>query len=77
MPEFNRKVLEALRQPLEDKEVTISRVHGSVKFPASFLLVGAMNPCPCGYYKSNLKACKCTLNTNKTVSIKDIWSFVG
>lgn len=60
MPEFNRKTLEALRQPLEDREVNISRVHGSVKFPASFLLVGAMNPCPCGYYKSNLKACKCS-----------------
>ncbi len=65
MPEFNRKTLEALRQPLEDKEVTISRVHGSVKFPASFLLVGAMNPCPCGYYKSNLKACKCSPNQIK------------
>ncbi|GAB6078610.1 YifB family Mg chelatase-like AAA ATPase [Hydrogenobaculum acidophilum] len=60
MPEFNIKTLEALRQPLEDREVNISRVHGSVKFPASFLLVGAMNPCPCGYYKSNLKACKCS-----------------
>jgi len=70
MPEFNRKVLEALRQPLEDKEVTISRVHGSIKFPASFLLVGAMNPCPCGYYKSNLKACKCTPNQIKQYQSK-------
>jgi len=70
MPEFNRKVLEALRQPLEDKEVTISRVHGSIKFPASFLLVGAMNQCPCGYYKSNLKACKCTPNQIKQYQSK-------
>ncbi len=70
MPEFNRKTLEALRQPLEDKEVTISRVHGSVKFPASFLLVGAMNPCPCGYYKSNLKACKCSQNQIKQYQSK-------
>jgi len=70
MPEFNRKVLEALRQPLEDKEVTISRVHGSMKFPASFLLVGAMNPCPCGYYKSNLKACSCSENQIKQYQSK-------
>ncbi|MGC8677857.1 MAG: YifB family Mg chelatase-like AAA ATPase [Hydrogenobaculum sp.] len=70
MPEFNRKVLEALRQPLEDKEVTISRVYSSIKFPASFLLVGAMNPCPCGYYKSNLKACKCTPNQIKQYQSK-------
>ncbi len=49
MPEFDRSVLEALRQPLEDNVVTVSRVHSSMCFPAEFMLVGAMNPCPCGF----------------------------
>ena len=70
MPEFSKKVLESLRQPIEDKEVVISRVYGSVKFPAEFLLVGAMNPCPCGYFKSNLKPCKCSLNQVKQYQSK-------
>ncbi|MCL2817868.1 MAG: YifB family Mg chelatase-like AAA ATPase [Clostridiales bacterium] len=60
MPEFSRDVLEALRQPLEDRCVTVSRVSGRVDFPADFQLVGALNPCPCGYYGDSLKLCTCT-----------------
>ncbi len=59
-PEFDRKVLESLRQPLEDRKVSISRAQGSVIFPASFILLAAMNPCPCGFYGSELKACTCS-----------------
>ena len=59
LPEFKRTVLEVLRQPLEDRVVTISRAKLSVEFPASFMLVAAMNPCPCGYYNHPKIACKC------------------
>jgi len=59
-PEFNRQVLEALRQPLEDGYVTVSRVAGSVTFPAKFMLVAAMNPCPCGNLNNPFKRCTCT-----------------
>lgn len=59
-PEFPRSVLEALRQPLEDKIVTISRAQGSVNFPADFILVAAQNPCPCGYYLDEKIECRCT-----------------
>ncbi|MBI2268099.1 MAG: YifB family Mg chelatase-like AAA ATPase [Candidatus Blackburnbacteria bacterium] len=58
-PEFPRHVLEALRQPMEDGVVTISRAAGTVSYPASFTLVAASNPCPCGYYGSDVKPCKC------------------
>jgi magnesium chelatase family protein len=51
LPEFNRTVLEVLRQPMEERVVTISRAKLSVEFPAGFMLIVAMNPCPCGYYK--------------------------
>jgi magnesium chelatase family protein len=54
------RVLEVLRQPLEDKIVTISRAKGSFSFPANFMLVAAMNPCPCGYYGDPVKECTCT-----------------
>jgi magnesium chelatase family protein len=60
MPEFNRKTLEVLRQPLEEGEVTISRALRSTKFPAEFILVAAMNPCPCGYRSDPRRACSCT-----------------
>ena len=63
LPEFGRQVLEVLRQPLEDKMVTISRARGSLSFPANFMLVAAMNPCPCGYYGDNERDCTCTLST--------------
>jgi magnesium chelatase family protein len=60
MPEFNRGVLEVLRQPLEDKVVTISRAQGSQTFPANFVLIAAMNPCPCGYYGDPERTCTCS-----------------
>jgi len=60
MPEFQRAALEALRQPLEDGVITVSRASMSATFPARFLLVGAMNPCPCGYMGDPVRACSCT-----------------
>jgi magnesium chelatase family protein len=61
-PEFPRHVLEALRQPVEDGVVTISRSAGRVNFPAKFMLVAAQNPCPCGFFGNPTKDCKCNLN---------------
>ncbi|MEA1967029.1 MAG: YifB family Mg chelatase-like AAA ATPase [Thermodesulfobacteriota bacterium] len=60
LPEFKRRVLEALRQPMEDGTVTISRVDSRVSFPASFMLVAAMNPCPCGYFGDLIRECTCS-----------------
>lgn len=60
MVEFPRNVLETLRQPLEDGEITISRAKISIKYPAKFMLIGAMNPCPCGYLGDKEKQCTCT-----------------
>ena len=59
-PEFRRNVLEVLRQPLEDGSITVARVAGSVNFPAKFMLVAAMNPCPCGFLTDLQKECNCT-----------------
>lgn len=60
MAEFTKKTLDMLRQPLETGKVTISRAHSTVTYPASFILIGAMNPCPCGYLGSNDRYCTCT-----------------
>ncbi|HMO51109.1 MAG TPA: YifB family Mg chelatase-like AAA ATPase [Kiritimatiellia bacterium] len=60
LPEFHRNVLEVMRQPLEDGTVTISRAAASLTFPCRFMLVGAMNPCPCGYYGDTKKDCRCS-----------------
>jgi magnesium chelatase family protein len=63
LPEFGQQTLEVLRQPLEDHLVTISRAQGSVTFPANFMLIAAMNPCPCGNYGDPVKACACSDST--------------
>jgi magnesium chelatase family protein len=62
-PEFPRPVLEGLRQPLEDRRVTVSRASGTLEFPASFMLVAARNPCPCGFFGDPERACVCPANT--------------
>jgi magnesium chelatase family protein len=63
LPEFGPRVLEVMRQPIEDKIVTISRAQGSLTFPASFQLIAAMNPCPCGYFQDPVKPCTCSAGT--------------
>lgn len=60
LPEFNRRSLEVMRQPLEEGRVTISRAMASITFPANFMLIASMNPCPCGYMGSPQRPCKCT-----------------
>ncbi len=60
LPEFGRNVLEVLRQPLEEKRITISRARYSVEYPANFTLVASMNPCPCGYYNDPARECSCS-----------------
>jgi magnesium chelatase family protein len=71
-PEFPRSVLEALRQPLEDKVVTVSRAQSTLKFPADFILVAAKNPCPCGFFGDDVHECTCpmtkVLNYNRKIS---------
>ncbi len=63
LPEFGPRVLEVMRQPIEDKVVTISRAQGSLTFPANFQLIGAMNPCPCGFFGDPIKPCTCSPGT--------------
>lgn len=60
LPEFNRKTLEVLREPLEDKSITITRINASLTYPCNFMLVASMNPCPCGFLSSIGKQCTCT-----------------
>lgn len=60
LPEFSRSVLEVMRQPLEERQVTVSRARYSVDYPASFMLIAAMNPCPCGYYNHPTRRCECS-----------------
>ena len=60
LPEYSRSALEALRQPLEDRKITVSRAAGAVTFPADFMLCASMNPCPCGNYGSRYRQCTCT-----------------
>ncbi|MFC1775676.1 YifB family Mg chelatase-like AAA ATPase, partial [Patescibacteria group bacterium] len=85
-PEFEKRVLESLRQPLEDRVINISRVKGTERFPANFILVAAMNPCPCGHFGSDKRSCTCTqsqLNNYKRklsgpiVDRIDLWINVG
>ncbi len=71
-PEFHRNVLEALREPLENKRITISRAEIKVEYPADFVLISAMNPCPCGYYQTNVKECTCT-----SFQISKYWSKIS
>ena len=70
LPEFGKSTLEVLRQPLEDGVVTISRVNASIAFPASLMLVTAMNPCPCGFLGDSAQACSCTANEIKRYTKK-------
>ena len=60
IPEYPRAVLESLRQPLEDRRVSVSRVNGHANYPADFMLVATMNPCPCGFYGDSARECSCT-----------------
>jgi magnesium chelatase family protein len=66
LPEFGKHVLEVLRQPLEDRTVTISRARGSLSFPANFQMIAAMNPCPCGFYGDTYKPCTCSQSSITT-----------
>ncbi len=63
LPEFGPRVLEVLRQPIEDKVVTISRAQGTLSFPANFMLVAAMNPCPCGFFGDPTRPCTCAIGS--------------
>ncbi|MFN3477877.1 MAG: YifB family Mg chelatase-like AAA ATPase [bacterium] len=70
--EYSRNVLEALREPLENKKIVISRADAKIEYPADFVLIAAMNPCPCGYYKTNVKDCLCPVS-----KISNYWSKIS
>jgi magnesium chelatase family protein len=70
LPEFGTRMLEMLRQPLEDKIIAISRSAGSLTYPANFILVGSMNPCPCGYFSDPEKECTCSMSMVKSYQKK-------
>lgn len=70
LPEFGKSTLEVLRQPLEDGMIAISRVNASISYPAQFMLISSMNPCPCGYFGDSLRACSCTANEIKRYTKK-------
>lgn len=76
LPEFSREVLEVLRQPLEDKTVTISRASGSVCYPADFMFIAAMNPCKCWFYWDKNTSCTCSLNDIKRYQSKISWPLI-
>jgi magnesium chelatase family protein len=65
LPEFKRTALEVLRQPMESRKVTISRAKISVDYPADFMLISSMNPCPCGFYNHPEKECVCSVGARK------------
>src|SRR5690349_5990550 len=72
LPEFRRNVLEVMRQPLEDGSITVSRAMGSINYPASFMLVAAMNPCVCGFLTDPPEECTCTaLQIKRYCAVKD------
>ena len=74
LPEFSRNTLEVLRSPLEDRNVTISRLYSKVIYPSNFMLIASMNPCPCGYYGSTEKECKCSkIAIEKYLNRKDLY----
>lgn len=60
LPEFKKNTLEVLRGPLEDRNVTISRVNSTITYPSNFMLIASMNPCPCGYYGTDDSRCNCS-----------------
>ena len=67
LPEFHLDVLDALRQPLEEKRISVVRVSGMVTYPADFLFLAAMNPCPCGYYGDLYRHCVCLKKSDVTI----------